>query len=363
MRQSGKLVLFDHQIFSYQQYGGVSRYFVELMKHIDFELWDTSFIISNNEYIKEIGKKFSYINFFKNLPFYKRERLMLELGKPYSLYKIRKEDYGVLHLTHYESYANLFTKRPVVMTYHDKLFSSYCYNKRTIKEQKKCFTRADKIITISNNTKNDLISLFDIDNKKIEVIYHGINKDKYIPKERIIKEKYILFVGMRNGYKNFSRLLEVYAEIVKKDMPELSLVCTGNSFGNDEMRKIERFGIKKEQISSKFYCDEELQNLYQNAELFIFPSEYEGFGLPLLEAMKNNCPIVCSNTSSMPEIAEDAAEYFNPLDVNDMFAAVKKILFSYEAREKLVEKGKQRCESFSWGKSAQKHIDLYKSLI
>jgi glycosyltransferase involved in cell wall biosynthesis len=357
------LVLFDHQIFSYQQFGGVSRYFAELMKNINPELWDVSLMFSNNEYLKEVDKKISYFNFFKTISFYKKERLMLELGKPYSLYKVAKNNYGVLHLTHYEGYANNATKRPIVMTYHDKLFSSYCYHERTIREQKKCFAHVDKIITVSNNTKNDLISLFGIDEKKIEVIYHGVSKNLYVHGERIIKEKYILFVGARKKYKNFFRLLKAFAQIIKTNMPELKLVCTGKPFDNNELQEIQALGIKKEQINSRFYSDEELQNLYQNAELFVFPSEYEGFGFPLLEAMSNNCPVVCSNASCFPEIAGNAAEYFNSLDIDDIFAALKKVLFSTDMRKKLVENGKNRCEEFSWEKSAQKHINLYESLI
>jgi glycosyltransferase involved in cell wall biosynthesis len=363
MKQRTNLVLFDHQIFSYQQFGGVSRYFVELMKHIEPDLWDVSIMLSNNEYLEKIDKKISYFNFLKNKSFYKKDRFMLELGKPYSLYRIAKGNYGVLHLTNYESYAVKVTKRPIVINYFDKLFSSYCYHKRTISEQRKSFSRADKIIAISNNTKNDLMSFFNIDEKKIEVIYLGVNKNIYTSKERIINKKYILFVGARKKYKNFSRLLNAFSLIIKKDMPELKLICTGKPFDRDELREIQAFGVRKEQVCSRFYSDEELQNLYQNAELFVFPSEYEGFGLPLLEAMSNNCPVVCSNASCFPEVAGDAAEYFSANSVEDIYSSLKKVLFSDEERKRLITNGKKRCEEFTWEKTAQKHIELYESLI
>jgi glycosyltransferase involved in cell wall biosynthesis len=358
-----KLVLFDHQIFSIQAFGGVSRYFVELMKRIDPELWDVSVSISNSEYLNSAGKKIRRINFFKNKSFKGKERIIFELGKPYSLYKIAVGNYGVLHLTHYYSYANKATKRPVVVTYHDKVHSTYCYSERIVREQKKCFARADKIIVVSNYTKNDLISLFNVDEKKIEVIYHGINENKYAPEERIIKEKYILFVGERLLYKNFLRFLEAFAQIIKKDMPELKLVCTGYPFRDGELRKMQELGIKEGQISQRFYSDEELRNLYQNAELFVFPSEHEGFGIPLLEAMNNNCPVICSDTTCFPEIAGDAAEYFNPLEIDDIAAALRRVLFSDETRKRLIGNGQKRCKEFTWDKSAQKHVDLYKSLV
>jgi len=357
------LVLYDHQIFSYQSFGGVSRYFIELLKHIDPLLWDISLLFSNNKYLNEINSNIFYIKLFNNLSFYKKERLILEMGKPYSIYKIINNNYKILHLTHYESYANNFTKNPIVITYHDKLFSSYCFNKRTIREQKKCFKRADKIISISNNTRKDLISLFDIDEKKIEVIYFGINKNIIRTVKRIIDEKYILYVGARKGYKNFFRLLEAFTKIIQNDLSELKLVCTGNPFNKDELNKIKKLGIKQSQISSKFYSETELMNLYQNAELFIFPSIYEGFGFPLLEAMINNCPVLCSNSSCFPEIAKNAAEYFSPLEIDDIYFKLRKVLFSDDIRKKLKINGLKRCEDFSWIKSAQKHVELYNSLI
>jgi glycosyltransferase involved in cell wall biosynthesis len=266
-------------------------------------------------------------------------------------------------LTHYESYGLKYAKRPIVLTYHDKCFSSYAYNRRTIKEQKKCFKHIDAVITVSENTRKDLLSLFDLPENKIAVIHHGINPsndDYQIPK--IISNNYILYVGARKGYKNFSLFLEAFNYIVNSFDPKLTLVCTGNNFSADEKAHINKLKLDNN-IFVKRFTDTELTNLYRYAELFIFPSTYEGFGIPLLEAMDNFCPVACSNTSCFPEIAGDAAIYFNPEDKESMVNAMLEILSSSAIRKKLTELGKARAKQFTWERTAQEHLNLYKKLL
>jgi glycosyltransferase involved in cell wall biosynthesis len=356
-------ILYDHQIFSYQELGGVSRYFCEMLKHIPREYWDISVKLSNNIYLKNMKTDINYYNFFERLSFCKKARIMLELGKFYSISKIKLNNYDILHLTHYESYGLKYTKKPIVLTYHDKLFSSYVYNKRTIKEQTKCFKHIDAVIAVSENTKRDLISLFDLPENKITVIYHGINRSENnynLP--RLINKKYLLYVGARKGYKNFSMLLEAFNYIINAYDSKLLLVCTGNNFNVDEKKQITKLKLDNN-ILVKRFTDDELINLYRYAELFVFPSKYEGFGLPLLEAMDNFCPVVCSNTSCFPEIAGDAAIYFDPDDKDLMINAILEILSSNDKRNKMMELGRLRSQQFTWKRTAQEHLRLYQSLI
>jgi glycosyltransferase involved in cell wall biosynthesis len=356
-------ILYDHQIFSYQDFGGVSRYFCEMLKHIPREYWDISVIISNNIYLKNMKTGINYYNFFSGFSFPKKARLMLELGKFHSISKIRLNNYDILHLTHYESYGLKHTKKHTVLTYYDKCNSSYGYNKHNIREQVKCFKHIDAIITISENTKRDLMSLFDLPENKISVIYLGINPSSYkyqIP--RLINKKYLLYVGMRKGYKNFSLFLEAFSYIVYNYDIELILVCTGNNFDTDEKNLINKLRLN-DNIFIKRFTDDELINLYRFAELFVFPSKYEGFGLPLLEAMDNLCPVICSNTSCFPEIAGNAALFFDPDDKDSMINAMLEILSSDTKRKKLIELGKMRSQQFTWEKTAQEHLRLYQSLL
>ena len=108
--------------------------------------------------------------------------------------------------------------------------------------------------------------------------------------------------------------------------------------------------------------DDTLSILYQNAQLFIFPSIYEGFGIPILESFSCGCPVACSNTSSFPEIAQDAAAYFDPMDEASIYNCINDLLFNYEYKEKLVDKAYRRLEEFSWEKTATKTLKIYKEL-
>lgn len=352
-------VLFDHQIFSYQEYGGVSRYHCEILKRMQRNEYDVSVKYSNNHYLKELGTV-SFSPFFPNWHWRRKHRLMLELGKIHSLNVIKQDSFDVLHITHYESYALNKTRKPIVMTYHDKQFSSYQYNARTVREQKKCFERVDAVIAISENTKKDIIELFNYPEDRIRVIYHGIDivENTY---ESIIGGDYILFVGMRwVAYKNFRRFLQAFAELKEKDV---KLFCAGGgAFSSEELDLIRDLGLDG-RVMQKNVSDNELNALYQNALLFCFPSVYEGFGMPLLEAMSNGCPVVCSDTSSFPEVAGNAAVYFDPLKRGDILSAMETVLSSQEVRDNLKRAGFDNARKFSWDESVRKHCDLYRSLI
>ena len=135
----------------------------------------------------------------------------------------------------------------------------------------------------------------------------------------------------------------------------------GKPFNNDEIESFKRSGLRQNQVIHITGDDNTLSNLYQNAEAFIFPSLYEGFGMPPLEAMSNNCPVISSNTSSMPEVIGDAGEYFNPTSAEDLISAIKNVLFS-KRREELVSLGLQRVGIFSWEKCAKETISVYERL-
>lgn len=355
-------ILYDHQIFSHQVFGGVSRYFTEIIKRLPIDSVDISVKYSNNIYFEELNKlgyvKHPYKNFFKNHDFYKRDRIMLEMGKTFSIKKIKEDNFDILHLTHYESYANNKTNKPIVINYHDKMFSTYNYNARTVREQRKCIERADAIITESNNTKKDLIELFDCPEEKIHVIYLGatFSGEKRDP---IFNEPYILFVGGRLAYKNFKKLLLAFSLIKENN---IKLFCVGSVFTTEELEYINQLGISN-RVVQKRVSDSELMSLYQHALCFVFPSLYEGFGLPLLEAMGNNCPVVCSNASCFPEVAKDAALFFNPHDEQEMANQICNVIQNNELRKSLIEKGNIRVKDFSWEKAAEMHIALYKSLV
>jgi glycosyltransferase involved in cell wall biosynthesis len=140
------------------------------------------------------------------------------------------------------------------------------------------------------------------------------------------------------------------------------LVCTGKSFTRNELQYIKELKLEKNIIYISA-TEEQMVRLYRDAELFVYPSYYEGFGLPLLEAMVCDCPIICSNTSCFPEIAQDAACYFDPYSQDEMYMAIMEVLTHASLRDQLILKGKERVRFFSWAKTAQEHLDVYKSLM
>ena len=250
---------------------------------------------------------------------------------------------------------------------HEKLSHLFSQKEREFLLMKaETIKRADRVICISNQTKKDLIETLDINPQKITVIYLGSSLQlvDFLDSDMDSLEcPYILYVGERKGYKNFDRLLHAYAS-----RPNLNnnfkLVCMGSeNFSPAELEQINNLGLKENQVKHIAGDDRILIKLYQQASVFIYPSLYEGFGIPLLEAMSLNCPIVCSNTSSIPEIVENAAEFFDPYQIDSIADAMEKVLFSSETANNLVALGRERVKLFSWETCANKTRLVYASLL
>jgi len=355
-------IIFDHQLFSYQKYGGASRYFAELLRHLPVETWETTTVFSNNEYIKEYNL-FKPWHFLPNKWFKGQGRIMNELNKPYSYIKLLQKNYDVFHQTHFETYClKAIGDKPMVTTFHDTNFSNYNPNDHIVSLQKKSLERANIIVAISNNTKKELIELFNIDESKVKVIYHGINKNNSpLNVNRIVEQPYILFVGDRTGFKNFERFIRAVS-LLLPDYKDLRVVCTRNKFTANEMSLFSELGISDKVIHIS--ADEStLAQLYRDAAMFVFPSFSEGFGMPILEAMAQRCPVVLSDASCFPEIADKAALYFDPMDIDNMSETIKSLLENESLRNELIEEGDKRLKFFSWEKNAMEHMNLYQSLL
>lgn len=356
-------VLFDHQLFSYQRIGGASKYFCELLYHMPKDMWETTTVFSNNQYVHDL-KLFDSKHLLPNHYFKGQGRIMNELNKPHSIRILKRQEFDVFHQTHFEPYCiTPLGNKPMVTTFHDINFSTLSPNPKIVKQQEISLKRADHIIAVSENTKKDMINLFNIDEKKVSVIYHGIEfvDLETIDSEKIFNFPYILYVGTRRNHKNWDKFIKSFA-LVSQKFPEIKLVCTGKQFTNEEINY-----LKELNLSDKVFLitatEYEIIKLYRDCLLFIFPSLYEGFGMPLLEAMAYKAPVLCSKASCFPEIASDAAEYFNPDSIDDMYSSMVKVIDDEEYRDLLVKKGSVRVKDFSWDICAEKHIEIYKSLI
>lgn len=362
-------ILYDHQTFTLQKYGGISRYFYELIKYFnqqeDVDV-STSLLLSSNYYITD-KRDIKHIKFFPNNEFRGKIRLISPINKMFAIRNIKKQNFDLFHPTYYETYfLNHIRNKPFVVTVYDMIHEKFkeMSNNQLTHSKKILCEKASKIIAISESTKNDLMELFCIEESKIEVIYLGNTMvlDNTIEIKIKIPEKYILFLGSRVGYKNFDRFINSVSLLLNENR-DFSIVCVGgNQFNSRELTLFKKLKIQNQIVQFNLE-DSLLAQFYSKALLFVFPSLYEGFGIPILESFACGCPLVCSNTSSLPEIAGNGAEYFDPYDEQSIYTSIKKILNSNEQREILIKNGTERLKDFSWKKTAQETKQVYESVI
>lgn len=352
-------LLYDFQIFARQKNGGVSRYFHEIISRVakkcSVDLYE-GFNNNNNSLFdqKEILNRY-YRGDYEGI---REGRNILNSSLLHSFVKNRK--YKVYHPTYYYDYG-LDSSKACIITVHDMIHELYKLDQKIILEKKNMIAKADGIIAVSENTKKDLIDIYNVDEKKIRVIYHANSLAVNITTPRIVKEPYILYVGKRDRYKNANTLLYAFARSrYRKDLKIVFFSAEG--FSDQEKQFFSELKIENriEHISGD---DVILANLYYYAEIFVYPSLYEGFGIPVLEAMHYGTPVILSNTSSLPEVGGDAAEYFTPDSADALAECMDKLLDDEEKRKKMGQAGRSREKMFSWDKSAEEHMKYYRQFF
>lgn len=270
----------------------------------------------------------------------------------------------------------LFKKKGIkyVLTIHDLSFlrfpkyNSVLFNKYYYHIIKKSLKNADIVVADSINTKKDIIEFYNIEREKIKVVYLGVNNfffenDEFSSK-RIIKDKYIFTLTTHLKRKNIFNLLKAFAK--SKKLLNLKLVISGTINKNEykELKsEIKKLGIKENVIIFGFANLQELKSLYKNAEFFIYPSFYEGFGLPVLEAMATNCPVITSNTSSLVEIVPEDKWLVNPYSISDISEKMEEMLdLSQKYRIKLLKKNYEFAKKFTWDETAKKMIKIFEEV-
>jgi len=355
-------IAYDHQIFSEQVYGGISRYFFEVASRIrTFQGYAVEILapLFVNKYIKDDPSLRVWGMHVNQLP--RPRRIVQILNGELVRWKLRHEQPDIVHETYY---ASSKYGLPRVTTVHDmiyELFPQYFADRDTTPELKRrAIDRAERIIVVSHSTKRDLIEILKVPEKKVDVIYHG-NSLTLIPGPSIVPEPYLLYVGSRTGYKNFELALEAYAGSprLRKDFV---LVCFGGRpFTHDERVSIRSKGLEGRVLIDSG-SDEKLASLYRHAEVFLYPSLYEGFGLPILEAMHYGCPVICGNTSSMPEVAGEAGAYFDTKSAESFMTRIEGLAYDSTERRKYVELGIEQERRFSWDRCARQTAETYRSI-
>jgi len=261
---------------------------------------------------------------------------------------------------------------PFIVTVHD--LERICFpfsnqepeEEASLKKDALAIQKAEHVIVVSENTKKDLVKYLKIPEDKITIIYNGVDHEVFKPNShKVLPFPYILYVGSERQRKNLERLLEAFALLKKSsDFTDLKFIKIGGPGRSDDfrqatLRKIKELGLDGEVIFINQITDNQLAEYYSSAKVLVYPSLYEGFGLPVIEAMACGCPVITSNVSSLPEVAGKAAIFANPYDVRDICGAMARLLTDDKLRSELVVKGKERSNVFSWAKTADETMKLY----
>ncbi len=312
-------------------------------------------------------------------------RRYLSLVEACKLARSIRSQGDIVHLPnqHFARYA-IFLNRPFIVTVHDLARCCFNFDRETITEKIllnldiRYIKRASHIIAISQSTKSDLTKYLRIPETRISVIYNGVDHNIFKPYQsydmrphhirlRTLRHKpYILYVGSERWRKNLGRLLEAFAQL-KVDFPRLKLVKVGGpgrseELRSDTMRRLSSLGITKDVIFIDYIHEVDLAYYYCSAALLVYPSLYEGFGLPPLEAMACGCPVVTTNTSSLPEVVGEAGIMVNPYDTRSLVQAMRRVLTDDKLRDNMVRKGLEHARQFSWEKAARQTMEVYQSV-
>jgi glycosyltransferase involved in cell wall biosynthesis len=266
-----------------------------------------------------------------------------------------------------------------VFTLHDLIFRLYPETHKPLNRwfltltMPRFLQAADAVITVSRHTATDAMRFYGLDEKKIHVIHEGVNplfrpaSTEAIARVRqkyALPDRFILSLGTIEPRKNLTALLDAYRTL-RGAGSDVGLVFAGKKGWLYEgfFRRLRELGLEDEVVFTGFVDDADLPALYSAAELFVFPSLYEGFGLPVLEAMACGTAVISSNAASLPEVSGDAALLVDPTGVADLAGAIEEVLDNGVHREELEGKGPEQAAKFSWDKAAEQTLQVYRSLL
>jgi len=362
-------ILFDYEIFYQQKIGGISNYFIHLADELINKNIDIKFScpLHKNVYLDQISNKYKYGINIKKFP--ASFKFLIEYINNFVTKKIIKNyQPEIIHQTYYSS-KNKKKEAKVVCTVYDMInekFPNFCKNSNLITEmKKKTIINADHILCISLKTKQDLMEIFNIKEKKISVTLLASTITKNIKENsNFLKLKnHLLFVGSRYGYKNFEGFIKAYSSsnFLKNNFKIIAF--GGEKFSKIDFEILKKSNIKNESVIFLNDMDCKLTDLYKSVSALIYPSLYEGFGLPILEAMEMGCPVISSNGGSLPEVGGIKLRYFNPNQIDSMTNALEDVLSSKEKQHDLIQYGFKRNKEFSWSKCASETIHAYNNLL
>lgn len=378
-------VLFDYQAFEFQAFGGVSRIYAECITHLSPE---TQAVIgvkeSNNVYLQEQGLAQDIAPLHSHQMFFSKKRfpgqrtlfhileqltghrVVSNYNMAYCIRLLKQQRFDVFEPTFFDSYFLPYLKgKPFVMAVHDMIPELFHFKEDfQIRQKKLLCPLAAHIHVPSHQTKKDLVDILNIDPRKITVTSWGA---PYLPQEllhqRLFDYPYLLYVGARNDeYKNFKAFVMAFRAVHQKHR-DIRLICTGHPFQLDEQRLIDLLGLH-DAVVHFFPSYQQFAPLYHHAIAFVYPSLYEGFGLPILEAFSCGCPVMLNDTGCFREVAGDAAMFFTLNNKENTFVDCFETLYNLSTadREQLIQRGYQRNQCYSWEHTAQLWEGIFKQV-
>jgi len=363
-------IAYDHYIFTSQRFGGISRYFVELASRLaardDCDVTVLA-MLHFNAYVRALPQSLAPGIHIPHLRYTGRVRQVAS-GLAAALW-MRALGPDVVHETYFLRVRLAPRRSRVALTVQDmtherfpQLFSPF---DRTTWAKAAAVRRADRVIVPSLSTRRDLVEILGTPEEKIEVINLAGSLDRVVgttlPAQ--VRPPYVLYVGQRDEYKNFGTLIRAFGASTALRRG-VQLVCVGGGpFSATELASLRAAGVPEGAAVQLIADDATLAELYARAAAFVYPSLYEGFGIPLVEAMRLGCPIVCSDTSSMPEVAGDAAELVPPTSAEALTDALERVVGGNGYAEAMRARGRARARCFSWDRCAAETYEAYRRML
>ncbi|MEP6636533.1 MAG: glycosyltransferase family 1 protein [Acidobacteriota bacterium] len=359
-------VLYDGNVYLIQTAGGVNRYFANLISRLPTNIIPHLTTSQSGE-----------VNYpaHPNLRTHKFNRfrpagLSYRVEKRYFDYVTATNRFDIAHPTYY----TLLTRRevkdyrcPIVITVWDMIHELFPAELdptgRQADEKRRAVMAADAVICISENTRNDLLEHYSLPENKVKVTHlaSDLNASLSHGPEPVPSRPYFLYVGRRYGYKNFDGLLKAFAK-ARSARPEIAVCVVGAPFNEAEQKLLRDLKVADAIDHYGAVGDAHLAKLYRRSVAFVYPSLYEGFGIPPLEAMSCGTAVIASNSSSIPEVVGDGGMLFDPTSVNALADLLLLMTDDESARARLIAKGHERAKAFSWDQTAAQTVEIYRSL-